>query len=266
MITFIYLDYGPSPYYRREALYSIATLLAELGDRSHAIEIYTDKPSDYRAMESRVAIRDISDALPRYTRDGRYPHRAKPALLLDALRSHEGPCALIDTDSYVTPGFAERLEAALQQGVAMDHFEEVNPYPAAVGFQTVLPHAGAYRYDPAQSSTYNSGLIAADPARHLSALEDALALIDALFDSGFTLFKIEQIAISEAFRIHGIAVGETRPQFQHYYRRSLKRYMHWRIDRWMRKCPRFAPTRPSITHPRNAVRIFNYVNRMIGRY
>ena len=41
--------------------------------------------------------------------------------------------------------------------------------------------------------------------RRTTPLADAVALIDALWDDGRRLFNIEQIALSEAFRLHGLA-------------------------------------------------------------
>ena len=148
----------------------------------------------------------------------------------------------------------------------MDHFEEVDPFPDAVGFSADLPHSGRYVYDPAQAQMCNSGLVAVEPARDGAAIEDALALVDAFLDAGHRSFKIEQVSFSETLRRLGRGVAEMRPAFQHYFRRSLKRYMHWRLDAWMRRAPAFAATRPCIAHPRNGVRAFNLVNRITRRY
>jgi len=57
-----------------------------------------------------------------------------------------------------------------------------------------------------------------------------------------------------------------RPLFQHYFRRSTKRYMHWRIDRWLKHEPDLKIGRPFITHPRTRVRLFNYINQLTKRY
>jgi hypothetical protein len=187
-------------------------------------------------------------------------------VLLDALKSHDDDCVLLDTDSYVVPGFADALTKALAAGAAMDAFEEHDPYPEIAGFVAQLPHAGRYAYDPVHSIMYNSGLVAARPARHVPALEDAIALIDAMLDAGHGSFRIEQISFSESFRLHSAVVAEMRPLFRHYFRRSLKRYMHWRIDRWMRRAPTFEIRRPFIEASRNSVRVFNWVNRLTGRY
>jgi len=264
--TFLYIDYGASPYIARELRYSLSTLLAEYPGGAARVVVYTDKPGAYRKLHENVRARDISQEIGAMTRNGAYPHRIKPCVLLDALKACDEDCVLLDTDSYIQPGFAAALAKALARGAAMDHFEQRDPYPAIAGFQASLPRAGSYVYDPAQAVSYNSGLVAARPSPHLAALEDAIALIDAMLDSGETLFKIEQIAISESFRLHSTEVAEMRPHFQHYYRRSLKRYMHWRIDRWIKRAPDFEAGRPFIRHSRNQVRLFNYVNRLVGGY
>jgi hypothetical protein len=261
--TFVYIDYGPSPWIGRELRYSLATLLAECP--AARVAVYTDKPEAYAGLRAGVAARPLGDDLARWTREGAYNHRIKPCAVLDALAHFGGVCALLDTDSYIEPGFAAALATASAAGPAMDHFETRDPYPEIAGWSAMLP-SGRYVYDSSAAVMFNSGLVACKAGRDEAALVDAIALIDALWDDGKRLFKIEQIAVSEAFRLHGLPIGETRPAFQHYYRRSLKRYMHWRIDAWMRRAPVFAPTRPCIRHPRNAVRAFSLVNRLVGRY
>jgi hypothetical protein len=266
MPTFLYIDYGPAPYIARELRYSLSTLLAEYPGGDAEIVVYTDKPKTYDNLHDRVRARDISGDIGAMTRHGVLPHRVKACVLLDALKSGDDDCVLLDTDSYVTPGFAVALSKALAAGAAMDHFEERNPYPELVGFRADLPHAGRYAYDPVHSVMYNSGLVAARPSRHLAVIEDAVALIDAMLDAGNRSFKIEQIAFSESFRLHEAPVAEMRPLFQHYFRRSTKRYMHWRIDRWLKRAPDLEVGRPFINHSRNVVRVFNYINQLTKKY
>jgi hypothetical protein len=262
--TFLYIDYGASPYIGRELRYSLATLLAECP--AARVVVYTDKPRIYETLHPAVTPRSIADDLRAWTRDGLLPHRAKACALRDALDKIGGLCVLLDTDSYIQPGFAEALARAVAVGPAMDHFEQIDPFPDAAGFRADLPRSGRYAYDPAISQMCNSGLVAVEADRDGAAIEDALALIDAFLDAGHRSFKIEQVSFSETLRRLGRGIGEMRPAFQHYYRRSLKRYMHWRLDAWMRRAQDFAPTRPCIVHPRNAVRAFNLVNRVIPRY
>jgi hypothetical protein len=258
--TFVYIDYGASPQIARELRYSLATLLAEYA--APRVVVYTDKPQFYARLHPCVTPRPLGGDLGRWTREGAYNHRIKPCVLLDALRDNAGLSVLIDTDSWIEPGFATALSRATANGPAMDQFEKRDPYPEIAGFSACLPNAGAYVYTPDTAIMFNSGLIA---ARDGAAVEDAIALIDAMWDAGRRLFKIEQIAVSEAFRAHGAVIGETYPAFRHYFRRSLKRYMHWRIDAWVKQTPDFLPTRPCISAPRNAVRVFNWVDRATGR-
>jgi hypothetical protein len=266
MPTFLYIDYGPSPYIARELRYSLSTLLAEYPGGDSEIVVYTDKPKSYERLHDRVRARDVSEEVGAMTRHGALPHRIKACVLLDALKSSDDDCVLLDTDSYILPGFADALTKALGVGAAMDHFEERNPYPELAGFRADLPHAGRYAYDPVQSVMYNSGLVAARPTRHVAVIEDAVALIDAMLDAGKRSFKIEQISFSESFRLHHAAIAEMRPLFQHYFRRSTKRYMHWRIDRWLQRAPRLEAGRPFIKYSRNVVRVFNYINQLTKRY
>jgi hypothetical protein len=266
MPTFLYIDYGPSHYIARELRYSLSTLLAEYPGGDSRIVVYTDKPKTYDGLHHLVRARDISRDIGAMTRDGALPHRIKACVLLDALKSEHDACVLLDTDSYIMPGFAEALAGALAAGAAMDHFEEHDPYPELAGFRADLPHAGRYDYDSVHSVMYNSGLVAARPTRHLAVIEDAVALIDAMMDAGNRSFKIEQISFSESFRLHAAPVAEMRPLFQHYFRRSTKRYMHWRIDRWLKRTPDFQAARPFIAHSRNVVRVFNYINQLTNKY
>jgi hypothetical protein len=266
MPTFLYIDYGPSPYIGRELRYSLSTLLAEYPGGDAQILVYTDKPKTYDGLHDRVRARDISGDIGAMTRHGELPHRIKACVLLDALTSGDDDCVLLDTDSYIMPGFAGALAGALAAGAAMDAFEEYDPYPELAGFRADLPHAGRYAYDPVHSVMYNSGLVAARPTRDAAAIEDAITLIDAMLDAGNRSFKIEQISFSESFRLHEAPVAEMRPLFQHYFRRSTKRYMHWRIDRWMRHSPHLEVGRPFIKHSRNVVRVFNYINQLTKKY
>ena len=113
MPTFLYIDYGPSPYIGRELRYSLSTLLAEYPDGGSKIVVYTDKPKTYDRLHDRVRARDISGDVAAMTRHGALPHRIKACVLLDALKSQVDDCVLLDTDSYILPGFAVSLANAL---------------------------------------------------------------------------------------------------------------------------------------------------------
>jgi hypothetical protein len=266
MTSFIYIAYGPSPYIRLELLYSLSTLLFEYATRPIEVLIYTDNPISYAHLDERIQIVDIAAALDGMTRAGALPHRVKPCVLLDAMRSRTQACVLLDTDSYVAPGFADLLAQALSRGAAMVLREGPIPHPELVGFQTHLPHYGLYAFNPLTSVMFNSGLVAVDPRTHVPVIEDVISLIDALLDNGITLFTIEQVAFSEMLRLHRVDVATMHPAFQHYFRRSVKRYMHWQLTKSRISSGALDIGPPAISHAKIAVRIFNYVNRISKKY
>jgi hypothetical protein len=262
--TFLYIDYGPSSDIALELKFSLATLLAEYVGREPEIVVYTDKAAVYSGLHPRLRTRTLGDDFARWTREGLYVHRLKPCVLLDGLRAIDGPCVLVDTDSFFRQGFEAALERALaENGTAMDHFERSDPCPDCARVEARLPHARDYVYEPAKARMYNSGLIAAR-ASHTAALEDAVALIDAWLDGGIRQLNLEQIAVSEAFRLHGFAISEMKPAFAHYYLRSQKLYMRPRIAAWLARAGRFEPTRPFLAPSKGRVRIAHILDRLTG--
>lgn len=260
MTTFLYIDYGPSPDTATELKFSLATLCQAHRDRELKVVVYTDKPEVYAALPVRT--RDLRPDFAAWSREKTYAHRVKTCVLIDALGDIDTRCVLLDSDTFVRPGFADAL-AATVGGVAMDHFERVDPYPAAAGFAAELPGLGRYAYSGAATRMYNSGLVAAEQ-RHAPMLQQALALIDALLDKGLNQFNIEQIAVSEAFRLNGEPIAEMKPWFEHYYRRSQKLFMRPRIARLFAKLggwrPLFSRLEPSKFNVR-AAHIFARLRR-----
>lgn len=266
MTTFIYIDYGRSPDIETELRYSLATLFEEYRGREPPVVIYTDRPDAYGALHARVSARGIGLDFAAWSRNALYAHRVKPCALIDALNGEDETCVLLDTDTFVRPGFAEALARAMANGgAAMDHFERVDPYPECAGFRAQLPHLGSYVYDPKAARMYNSGLVAAKRSRHLPMLEDALALIDALIDAGKRQFNIEQIAVSESFRLHAETIAEMKPYFEHYYRRSQKLYMRPRIARLLARADAFRAIAPALEPSRSRVRLARVLKRLTGR-
>ena len=230
MIHFVYLHYGPSEALRRELKYSFLTLRRVIDPTRHRIAVFTDAPGLFAAWP--VTAVPIADKIDAYAAGGRFGHRIKLAVLRDALTQF-GDAVLLDSDSIILPGFPARVADTLRHGAAMNRFELRDPAPEFAGLEVALPHAGRYRYDPAHSHMFNSGLIAAK-SEHSPVVEDALALVDAFLErpiSRETANRREQIAMSEAFRIHGIAIAEIYDSFMHYWPRSWKRYADWRLQR-----------------------------------
>jgi hypothetical protein len=230
MIHFIYLHYGPSEALRSELKYSYLTLRRFLDPQRHRVVIYTDAPDLFGAWP--VTTVSLAGKIDAYSAGRRFNHRIKLAVLHQALTEF-GDVVLLDSDSVVLAGFPARIDDALSRGAAMNRLELRNPAPELVGFEATLPHAGRYRYDPARSHMFNSGLIAMRAAQAPTAA-DALALTDAILDvpvARETLNRREQLAISEALRVHGVAIAEIDDVFRHYWKRSWKRYADWRLQR-----------------------------------
>lgn len=216
---FIYLCYGGAPAAERELRYSFETLSAEVGASN--VAVYTDRPAAFADLGATIvdATALIAEALAHP-----YHHRAKPRVLADALRRFAEPCVLLDLDSFIRPGFARAVDRALAEGAAMNFFVRRDPYPDAPAFATELPHLGRYRLDRARAQMWNSGLVAVTPAQ-LPLIEDAVALIDRLWEGGVRRHDIEQFAISEVLRLGGVRVALIDEAFVHYCARWSRRYM-----------------------------------------
>jgi hypothetical protein len=220
---YVYLCYGPSPQTARELRYSLETLLPEIGGDASRVAIFTDRPetlSDVLAAKIDVAA-DLAAA-------GAYRHRLKPLVLARALKLFGRPCVLLDTDSFIRPGFDATVSAALDAGVAMNAFVRADPYPDFGPFETELPHLGRYVFDRGRARIYNSGLVAARP-EHADWLDDAALLIDRLWSSGLKRHDIEQFAIGECFRLGGAPIRVIDRDFEHYCQRWSKRYFRRRL-------------------------------------
>src|SRR5271163_1591500 len=100
---YVYLCFGKSPSVQRELRYSIETLLAEIGGDASRITIFTDRPQDFAGRPETIV--DISADLGEMTWGRSYTFRAKPIVLARALRLHQRACVLMDTDSFIRPGF-----------------------------------------------------------------------------------------------------------------------------------------------------------------
>jgi hypothetical protein len=253
MIKFIYLQVGSNPLYQTELRYSISTLLAEMPETAGNIVIYTDTPRAYAADSRSVCLCDVSSTIEEMTNGREYFYRAKPSVVAHALRTTGCPCVFFDTDTFVKRGFARAVKAKLKRGAIMDMYLRRNPFPECTGFETVLPSGAVYRYDPATAVMYNSGVIGVRP-EHLAAIEDSIAIIDAIRPLTPRHRDQEQYAINEAFRLHGVPIGTIHMVLKHYCSRWQKRYMHWRFAKLADIAPApVLPRRPRI-----------YVNKPIG--
>ena len=253
---FVYLCFGKSPSVRRELAYSVASLMAELDDDASRIAIFTDRPQDFAGWPQRIV--DISDRIKtmRWNGEVDFLFRAKPAALVEALRLFQGDSVLLDTDTFIRPGFTDAVERALAAGAAMNAFVRSDPYPFFGPFVTELPHVGHYRFDSASAPMLNSGLVAAR-LEHLPLIEDAIELMDRLWAAKLHRHDIEQFAIGECFRFAGVKVALIDREFEHYCSHWAKRYMRRRLRRRLPSTVA-APVaaRPDIPLSKTRVRLF----------
>jgi hypothetical protein len=253
---YVYLCFGKSPSVQRELRYSIETLLAEIGGDSSRISIFTDRPQDFADRPERLV--DIGADLGEMTWGRLYMFRAKPVVLALALRLHGRACVLLDTDSFIRPGFDAVAARALAEGAAMNSFVRGDPYPFFGSFETDLPHLGHYRFDPAASKMLNSGLVAAR-FEHAALIEDAVVLLDRLWQAGLYRHDLEQFAIAESFRTAAVPLRLIDREFEHYCPRWSKRYMRRRLRR---HAPPPSVTRSgaraSIPYSKTRVRLFKF--------
>lgn len=232
MITYLYLDYGSVPELRLQLKYSYLTLRESIGEREAEIVVYTDAEDAYSQWP--VKVEALDQSMRTMLEPGGYPHRIKPCVVLDALKKRRSAVVFLDCDSVVRRDFHDTICSKLSRGVIMNRLEGFNPWPAFEGRSVALDDGRIYQYDPDRSWMFNSGIIGVWPS-HGQAMEDALKIIDGLWRPGEReLTAIEQFAVSEAFRLHGIAIEEVYEAFLHYHRKSFKRYMASRLSRLLK--------------------------------
>jgi len=255
MLKCIYFEVGSNPKYQTELRYSISTLLAEMPEAAGNIIIYTDSPSSYAGEVHIASTWDVTSTIEEMITGsyGKYFFRAKPYILLHALRSNQCPCVFLDTDTFIKRGFAKALRKKLLRGAVMDTYLRRNPFPECIGFESVLPSGVTYRYDPHTAVMYNSGVIGVRP-EHAAAIEDSIAIIDAIRPLSLRAKDQEQYAVNEALRLHGVHISTIDTSLKHYCSRWQKRYMHWRFS----IAPDIAPNPMSARRPRI------FVNKPIG--
>jgi hypothetical protein len=261
-ITFVYLDLERSDRHSRaspiflELKYSIATLLAEI-DGNAAVVVYTNRPDRYSRFP--VQVEDISDAVPEFLGDHGYIYRAKPAVLLDALRKRQGICVFLDSDTYILPGFLAAISERAKTSAIMHEvfWDQMSAYHRSVA--KPFPGRVHHTSSPLRHFWGNSGVIGLRSGFGERILEDALHIIDELLPTKLWNRTLEQHAIAEAIWLHGISVEEIHPWIVHYCSNSRKRYMHFQIKRLTNtQFGDMQPTRPCIVFNPHRVKLFQY--------
>lgn len=227
-MKYIYLIHGTRPDIALQLKYSIIALMRCVPDSRGNIVLYTDMPQRYQHWPVQVIALDA--ATSQYTKPITYHFIYKLLALRHAQNHYNAATIFFDADTFATPGLDADLAGKIDTGAILNAREMSNPFAQLVGYMAALPHAGTYRYDPEQSVMFNSGVIGLPPG-HGAAIEDAIALTDALLTQNLKTHTEEQFAMSEALRLHGIAVHQCQRYLVHYHRRSVKRYVTWKLAR-----------------------------------
>ena len=93
-----------------------------------------------------------------------------------------------------------------------------------------------------QSKMYNSGIIGVCKAQH-SIIQQAIDLIDALHKKFPKIHTIEQLAFSEVLRINKINIITCEHAVMHYWRSTLRKYMHHKLKKHFKDQKIYSPDR-----------------------
>lgn len=227
---FLYIEYGGQNKYISELKYSLATLFDHHALTPDEIWVYTEDISRYANLP--VTPKSIAAELEAYSLGGVYAHRIKPCAVNKALAElpPDTNLVFVDTDTYFKSSLTRRLSTISQRHVLMNKFEKINPYENDVLEHLQLPSGKKYRYDTQKSVMFNSGFLGLNRA-HIPCMKDAIAIIDGMIQAKFKAHTIEQCAVSEAFRIHGIAISEVDAELEHYWPSTDKKYMHHHLSK-----------------------------------
>ncbi len=227
---FIFIEYGNKDIYFKELKYSLMTLKSLHNLTIDDIYVYTECVDRYTDLP--VTPISIKDDISSYSLGGRYHFRIKPTVIYRALQEQSSARSLffIDTDTYIKSALSERISEIKSDVVLMNEFEKMDPYPDSVLDNLSLPSGLTYSYSSYLSHMFNSGVLGVS-SEHGPIFADALAIIDGMLDAGFKAHTIEQCAVSEAFRIHGVQIREVKKEVVHYWRGTDKKYMHNQLDR-----------------------------------
>ena len=190
-----------------------------------------------------------------------YIHLIKPMALLDQLEKGTAEAyILLDTDTYIMPGFLDEVNASLANGIGMNFFVRKNPYPEFSHSGFFMPDGKFYQYSSTQSLMYNSGVIAIKKTDR-KIIEDTIFLIHKLLGEKLEKFDIEQFALSEAIILNKNNVIPIYKSIHHYHSRWKRRYIHWCLShKNLGEFQNLKIGRPFVKPTKNIVRIFKFIS------
>ncbi len=263
--VFVYLDFGHRKLahlredehgIELEMQYCISTLKAD-SSAPHRIVIYTDHPERYTNLG--VEIVDIRSIDEPYFGDRGFVLRLKPCVMLHALRQNGGVAVFLDSDMFIYPGFTAAVNAMIDQGAIFWEFENLPPVSHFPLDLSGFPHRALHNPSPAIRPDGNSGVAGLKSGWGEPLLEDVLWLIDEMRAKGDRNGLLEQSSFFEVAWLHGRPVLDAKAWVNHYCTRSKKRYMHWRIKRFIQKHGRpLPPAEPSIKLSMPRVKLYQY--------
>lgn len=218
----LYLIYGDQAVYRREAKFSILTVLSQAqGGKIPAIRILTDRPQDYAGWPVDTVLLDEA-TLTRWQGVHGYHHRRKACAIAAGMQLAE-KTLFVDTDTLFTSHPNRLFELIEPNRSVMDRFEyEWKDVHERRNYRKLARDLSAHGVTPEHGfKLFNSGLcgITEDDA---ALFEESIGLIDEWTADGFEIHTIEQIALSYAMRNRQVA--EARKHVYHYF--AEKRFFH----------------------------------------
>lgn len=257
MVFFIYLSYGTHRKYRNELRYSVATLLSRMGNVEAKVLLYTDHPEFFEGWP--VEIISIADTFNQMTAGGRFLHRAKAAVLLDAMKRKETAekYVYVDSDTSFTGPVPEIVSLIDERSALLWSYESTDPFPAWNGFETQLPHSGKYAYRPS-SRMFNAGIIGVHRS-HRPLVEDCVTLVDAFLEKKLIAHTTEQFTWAEVFSLQGLKINVCRNLVHHYYRSSDRKYMHWKFETRYPEGEHFVPLNVEIPYSYLRARLYKFL-------
>lgn len=218
----LYLIYGNQDVYRREAKFSILTVLsqAQNGQRP-AIRILTDRPQDYAGWPVDTVLLDEA-TLTRWQGKHGYHHRRKACAIAAGMQLAE-KTLFVDTDTLFTSHPNRLFDLIEPNRSVMDRFEyEWKDVHERSDYLKLGRDLSVHGVTPDNGfKLYNSGLCGVTE-NDAALFEESIRLIDEWTMGGFEIHTIEQIALSYAMRHRPVA--EARKYVYHYF--AEKRFFH----------------------------------------
>lgn len=213
-----YLVYGNKPDIIDEARFSILSALYCSKERNRLkLVVVTDTPGAFSTLPVTIEPIEMKELREWYGPDG-YHHRSKPHAALKIIHKAE-KTVLIDTDTVFLKDSLELFQAFNDQQVLVDKI--LSPWQKTP--HEFLDTCGPYlasQYDlPKNFRSINSGVIGLTPSSK-ELLQDAIRIIDQIYNLSGQLVHTEQFALAVAIHAHNLQVVTHQNIIHHYWSRK----------------------------------------------